>query len=316
MRGILELIAENERFLVVSHIFPDGDAIGSTLALGKILKRLGKDVVFYNRDAIPYNFEFMLGTDSWTRELDGESEFDVVLMLDCGEKDRIGEVPDFVWNAKVGVIDHHKTFDPVFADVYYRDVDAAATGELIFRIGEDLGVLDLEIARCLYCTLSTDTGSFRYSNTTQTTFNIAGSLVALGVDPWEMTSEIYENQPRKRLELLAKVLSTLEFSTCGRLAFLQIEELPAPGEESLTDGFINYARSVRGVEVATQMTWDPEASHWRISFRSRGKVDVSELAAGFGGGGHHNAAGCRIAGSAEDVRAELTSALEAMLDGQ
>jgi len=311
---VLKVVRENQSFLVVSHICPDGDAVGSTLAMGKILERCGKDVTFFNVDPIPYNFQFLQTGSTWSRELPASSSFDVTIMLDCGEAYRIGQVPDNAWGKTIAVIDHHKTFDPTFAHAYFRDVDAAATGELVYKIGEALGVIDLEIARCLYCCLVTDTGSFRYSNTTQSTFTIAGALVAKGVDPWEMTSQIYENQPRVRLKMLSKALSTLEYSDCGRLAFLHIEEAPSAGDEALTDGFINYARSVQGVEVATQMTYDDNQNAWRISFRSRGRVDVSELASRFGGGGHHNAAGCRIEGSAEDVREQLANALVALLD--
>lgn len=311
--AMADVIVNNQTFLVVSHIHPDGDAVGSTLSMGRVLERLGKDVVFYNQHEIPYNFQFLPGASKWVTQLP-DMAFDVTILLDCAEPHRIGELPEHGWGKTVAVVDHHKTFDPDFADVYFQDVQAAATGELVYQIAQHFGVLDPDTATSLYCCLVTDTGSFRYSNTSQATFTIAGALVAAGVDPWFMTSHIYESQPRQRLMLLGRVLNTLDFSVCGRLAFLTIQaaDFPPDTDLSLIDGFINYARSVQGVEVATQLM--EHDAGWRVSFRSRGAVDVSALASRFGGGGHHNAAGCTIVGSAEDVRQQLASALVEMLD--
>lgn len=314
----LEVIEQNERFLVVSHTSPDGDAVGSTLSMGLVLEALGKEVVFYNRDQVPYNFEFLEAADSMVTEVAQDAEIDVTVILDCAEPERIGEnFPKNGWGETVVVVDHHKTWDQDFADVYVRDVAAAATGELVYRVAVAAGVsLTKPIAEALYCCVMTDTGSFRYSNTSRTTFRIAGELIDAGVEPWTMTSHIYESQPKERLELLALVLETLELSHCGRLAFLRIEnamfEATGTGPE-LTDGFINYARSVRGVEVATQLR-EHDEDLWRVSFRSRGKVDVSALAAKFGGGGHHNAAGCKISGTSDEIVAKLSQALVDLLD--
>lgn len=314
---LLALIHAHQRFLVVSHACPDGDAVGSTLSMGLLLEALGKEVVFYNRDPVPYNFRFLQGAEKWTTELPEDLELDVTIVLDCAEKHRIGEdFPLQGWGKKIAVVDHHKTWDPDFADVYVRDPGAAATGELLFRLSERLGILTQPIAETLYCCMVTDTGSFRYSNTSRTALRIAGELVAAGANPWHMTSNIYENQPKERLELLCLVLSTLAISSCGRLAFLRVEDKMVEGlggVQDLTDGFINYARSIAGVEVATQLRESGDDT-WRISFRSRGKVDVSALAERFGGGGHHNAAGCAIKGTPKQIEAMLTQALTELID--
>ena len=240
------------------------------------------------------------------------------MLLDCAEAKRIGEdFPAHGWAPDVAVVDHHKTWDPDFARVYVRDVGAAATGEVLYRVMLAANVaLDLDIARTLYCCLMTDTGSFRYLSTSRTTFQIAGELLDAGVDAWDMTSNIYESQPLQRVKLLAEVLSTLEVSSCGRLAFIRLEHemferLGASTE--LADGFINFGRSIRGVEVATQMT-ELEDGAWKISFRSRGNIDVSLLAERFGGGGHRNAAGCTIHGSPDDVIEQLSAALSELFD--
>jgi phosphoesterase RecJ-like protein len=315
----LDLVAHNERFLVVSHASPDGDAVGSTLSMGLLLEELGKQVVFFNQDPPPYNFEFLPAADRLTSQIPDGFAPQVTIVLDCAEPSRVGDAfPDEGWGEQVVVIDHHKTWNREFADLYIRDVDAAATGELVYRavVRSSVGLTE-GIAKNLYCCLMTDTGSFRYSNTSRTTFRIAGELIGAGVNPWDMTSHIYENEPKKRLDLLSLVLETLEMSSCGRLAFLRIEQSMFDATDTgpeYTDGFINYARSIKGVEVATQLREDDEDA-WKISFRSRGMVDVSELAGRFGGGGHHNAAGCRMSGNPRDIEDQLSNALVDMLDG-
>jgi bifunctional oligoribonuclease and PAP phosphatase NrnA len=316
IEGFVQLVDQHQKFLIVSHTSPDGDAVGSSLALAAILSEQGKDVTVYNRDPVPYNFAFLPGADRWVQEIPETASYDVTVLLDCAEPDRIGEdFPEQGWGEVCAVVDHHRTWDPSFADLYVRDESAAATGELLFRVATRVGDVSLETAQNLYCCLMTDTGSFRYSNTTRAAFRIAGELVQIGVDPWEMTSQVYENQPRERLDLLCQVLTTLSVSSCGRLAFLRVERSMLEehnGDGDLTDGFINYARSIRGVEVATQLREVGDGS-WRVSFRSRGKVDVSALAQRFGGGGHHNAAGCTIAATPEEIEADLAKALVELL---
>lgn len=312
--SLLEVIGDASSIVLASHAHPDGDAIGSLLALGLGLSSIGKDVRFYNRDAVPYNFEFLPSSEKVSSDL-FDQRADLTILLDCGEPGRIGDTfPKIGWGKKVAVIDHHKTFDPEFADVYFRDVSAAATGELVYEVLLGLGAeISLDVAKCIYCTLVTDTGSFRYSNTKKRTFEIAGELIELGVDPWEITSHVYESQPVERIRLLSKVLQTLEISPCGRIAFLVVDTSDLGGaDDSLIDGFINYARSINGVEVATQLLGTDE--DWRISFRSKGKIDVSEIAQVFAGGGHRNAAGCTISGDRNAVKARLSSAFLSILN--
>ncbi len=312
-----DLVEQNDHFLVVGHTSPDGDAVGSTLALALLLQEQGKTVTVYNRDPIPYNFTFLPGADQWRTDLEGIDPVDVTVLLDCAIPTRIGEdFPEHGWGETVAVVDHHVTWDSDFADLYLRDPKAAATGEVLYRVATRYGAISLDVATNLYCCLMTDTGSFRYSNTSRTAFRVAGELIEIGVEPWEMASEIYENQPRERFELLCKVLNTLSVSAQGRLAFLRVEKdmfQEMDVDEDLTDGFINYARSIRGVEVATQLR-DDGSGRWRVSFRSRGKVDVSALAEKFGGGGHYNAAGCVIEAEPDEIEDKLSRALVELLE--
>jgi phosphoesterase RecJ-like protein len=321
VQEFVEVIDAHDSFLVVAHSSPDGDAIGSTLAMGRILEQCGKDVEMFNQDSVPYNLSFLSGVERIQSSLEDPGRFDVTVVLDCAEEGRVGETfPTEAFGTTTVVVDHHDTFEDGFADLWVRRPDAAATGEIVYSIANRAGVdLSEPLARSIYCTLVTDTGGFRYSNTSKRTFQIAGEMLEAGVEPWKMTSKLYESQPKIRMDLLSEVLGTLEISPCGRLAFLRIEDEmmsdgSSEGTSELTDGFINYGRAIRGVEVATQMR-EIDGETWKISFRSKGDVDVSALATRFGGGGHRNAAGCKIEGEPAEIKTKLSEALVDILDG-
>lgn len=314
----VDWIDEADSILVASHVDPDGDAIASTLALGEILRRLGKEVVTYNRDGVPYNFAFVEGADQLVSSLDGGT-FDMLVLLDCSDPGRAGEELESVQRERTVVVDHHDTVDESKSDLVVCDPSAAAAAEVVYRLADRMNVsVDRALAEPLYAALTTDTGSFQYENTSRSTFRIAGELVEAGVDPWRVTVEVYESQPRRRIELLAEVLETLEVEADGRIAFIRIDREMVDGADEdiaqLIDGFINYGRSIRGVEVSVQLRELP-GDEWKISFRSKGRVDVSKLAGEYGGGGHVNAAGCRTDGRPEEIRRELTDALVSLLDG-
>ncbi len=198
-----------------------------------------------------------------------------------------------------------------------QDPEAASVGELIFRLCKHLDInVGGAIAEGIYCSLMADTGGFRYGSASPTAFAMAGQLVARGLSVWEMASHIYEDNPVERVELLARVLSTLKVSACGRLATIRItrDMLRSVGDDpSMIDGFINHARSIRGVEVAAQLREIGERQY-KVSFRSRGGVDVSELALRFGGGGGRYAAGCVVKGEWVEVHARLSAELSTLLD--
>jgi phosphoesterase RecJ-like protein len=249
------------------------------------------------------------------RSLPQDAQFDVTIATDAGAFDRLG--PDVPSKERRGVLmnlDHHITTEP-FGDINYVDPHAASVGILVYKIIRGLGArVSSDAAQCIYASILADTGCFRYSSTDPECMRIAAELLEAGVDPWEMTVRVYEMQPLARMKLLAEVLGTLEVH--GKLATITIkrEMIARTGTPTdLTDGFINYARSVDGVEVAASFREPSEGGPWRISFRSRGRVNVAAIAQKFGGGGHHNAAGCSIDGEEALVRARIAAEIEAAL---
>jgi phosphoesterase RecJ-like protein len=316
VEAVARAIARGRRFLITSHRDPDGDAIGCMVATLLVLDHLGKDALAYNPDPVPHRFRFLHGTDRFTRALPNQS-FDVTLVLDCNDSGLLGgvafEEPRF---GTVVVVDHHKTPGDL-GDIVLGDSTAAAVGILLFRIFEALRVeLTPEVAEALFCSVMSDTGSFRYQNTNAEAMRVAATLLERGVDVWRVSSKLYEERPVNQLELLARVLDTLQLSPDGRAASLTVtsrmlEETGCTHE--MVDGFINYARGVQGVEVAVLLRVG--AKGVRVSLRSRGTVDVSSIAEKLGGGGHHNAAGYISNGAVESVRAELFAEVSRTLEG-
>lgn len=299
--------------VVVSHKGPDGDAIASTLACAAICDAMGTPVTAFNVDPVPVTLRFLPGASRIVHELPEGLAPDVVLVLDCTGRDRVGErAPDALWNARVLCLDHHATWDPTFAHVIARDESAASTTELAYRLAVACAVpLTPDLATCIFAGLHTDTGSFRYGCTIARTMELGSLLLETGISTWDVASSLYENDDEVRVRLLGRVLSTLRRSPCGRLALLVVtqEDLAALGADmSHADGFINHARGIRGVEVAVQLT-EVGPEEYRASLRSRGHVDVSRIAAHFGGGGHRNAAGCTLPWTLETSSERLFEAI-------
>ncbi len=315
VQQIIEVIRSNSSFLLTTHEGPDGDAIGSSLALASFLRSIGKAVTVHYQDPVPDLYAFLPGVDSVCAHIP-VTDFDVAVVLDIGERKRAGK--EFCAFSRVGTtinLDHHLSCD-TFGDYNLIDCQAAATGILVYRIAHAFGYrFDRETALCIYVAIITDTGSFRYSNANREAFTIAGEMIECGVNAWDVAEQLYENQPQKRLELLARCLPTLEVFKDGQAASVSVtsDMYAASGADSeLTDGFVNYPRSVRGVEVAIFFR-QLEERKFKVGFRSKGKVNVAAFSAALGGGGHHNAAGCTVDGSLEDVKATVYKIVEASL---
>ena len=319
MRGdlsaICRVLREKDRFLIACHENPEGDAIGSELALALALRRMGKTATVLNADPVPANLLFLPGADTVVFDGDG-SKYDVAVVVDCGSPERTGRVGGELRKCPLLVnIDHHRSNGDL-GELALVDPDAAATGLLIHRVLSAMGYeIGLDVATNIYVAVLTDTGSFHYGSSSPEAFEVAGEMVRRGVDPWAVAEQVYETQSAHRLRLLGRVLDSLDVSADGRVACITTmrEDLRefASGKDAL-EGFINYPRSIVGVEVAVSFR-EEEGEIFRVSFRSKGRVDVSAVAARFGGGGHRNAAGCTIPGALGDVKKKVLEALAAVL---
>lgn len=286
-----KLLKEAGKMVIVSHISPDGDTLGSSLALAHALRMLGKEVMLNVDDDIPSVFSFLPGIGEYMRFAPDDSvPADLLIVIDASSADRAGNAMNVVKARSVLNIDHHKT-NTHFADYLYLDSDAAATAEIIYSLLLELGTeLNTEIATCIYEGLYTDTGSFKYSNTTSRTLSIASALLTYGVNP-SLISDNMEVKSRSQVEMLGKVLETLSFLRDGKIAYVEVA--PELYDYNVdTDTFVSYPRYIEGVEVALLFK-QVEENLTRVSFRSK-QVDVAKIALSFGGGGHQKASGCSI----------------------
>jgi len=313
IQKIVQLIRDNQRFLVVAHENPDGDAIGSTLGLANALREMGKNVVAANVDGIPEIMDFLPGSELLVTSIAEDEQFDVAFVLDAGDLRRT-RIPVRELCQTLVNIDHHPHSN--FGDLCYLDTSACATAVLIWRILQVCPYqISLEVAKPLYLGILSDTGSFRYSSTNQEAFSVAGNLLTKGIDAWEIASRLYESLAPQRMRLLALVLPTLEISACGRFASVAMTDdmlAQAGASEEHTDGFVNYPRAILGVEVALFFR-QVGPQEYKISFRSRGTIDVGAMARSLDGGGHHNAAGATVIGSLAEARAKVANLLNQQL---
>lgn len=309
---IIERIVSLQRFLISSHIRLDGDAIGSELALYHILRGMGKEVSIYNRDKVPGIYQFLPGTEVISETLGSPERFDAAFLLDCSELDRLGEQAGTIRKIPLLVnIDHHVSNRP-FCELAWIDAEASSTGELIFQLAQALQVPITEnIAINLYTAILTDTGSFRYTNTRAETFSIASRLVGMGAKPYVVAENVYEKTPVEKIRLLSKALKTLEFSWDGRICSILVSqemmtEVGALPEHA--DSFADFARAIEGVEVGVFYT-EISSRHFKVSFRSKGRIDVEKIAGSFGGGGHAAASACRLEGDYEEIKTRVTQTI-------
>ena len=286
-----ELLKAAKKLVIVSHVSPDGDTLGSSLALMHALCMLGKEVIMNVDDDISTVYSFLPGIAEYRRFAPEESvDADLLVIVDASSADRAGNALDVVKSPAVLNIDHHKT-NTRFADYLYLDSDAAATAEIIYSLLLEMGIkLTRDIATCIYEGIYTDTGSFKYSNTTSRTLKTAAALLNYGVNP-SLISDNMELKSRSQVEMLRKVLETLTFLKDGKIAYIEIP-LELYDHNVETDTFISYPRYVEGVEIALLFK-QVEANLTRVSFRSK-EIYVAKVALSFGGGGHKKASGCSI----------------------
>ncbi len=313
---IIETIREHQTFCVVGHVRPDGDCIGSQLGLGMALQNEGKQVVCWNEDAAPAKLKFLDPTGMFARPKRGES-FDCVIATDCASFERLGRTGDCIANRKVMInIDHHES-NTRYADINWVSAREASTGELIFRL--------LKVARWpitkpmadnLFTAVSTDTGSFQYANTRPGTFHTGAELVTRGANLAKICDEVYQSYPLSRVRLLKLVYNKFRLTADDRIAWFWLKKADFTRTGAVTndsEGLIDHIRAIEPVVVACVFE-ELDSELTRISLRSKSdKINVNEIAALFGGGGHSAAAGARIAGNPLSVQRRVLAAIKKAL---
>lgn len=315
LEAIAAIIREKKRFLVLSHIRPDGDAIGCSLSMGLCLKELGKSVEVWNEDGLPQRFEFLEHASLVSKPPASPKAFEVVLVLDTAVRNRAGTqclanvAPGALWIN----IDHHISNDRL-GDIVHIDTDAPAAGQILFELFHQTGLpITKEMANALYVAISTDTGSFQYPNTTARSYEIGAALVRLGVNVGAINQALYENNPRRRLELLRSLLNVLRFSSADRVASFALSTTTANALGTIpddTEGLIDTIRSIEGVIVAAFFE-ELEGGLVRLSLRSKDpRIDVCKICGEFGGGGHTLASGARVPGTLDAVQEAVLAAID------
>ncbi len=320
--AIVETLGSTSHVVLATHVRPDGDALGSLLGLADILRHSGKEVLCYLEESVPELYAFLPGKDLIETDFEQVLSFarsngdDIMgVCLDCGDLQRLGKNgPALVKISPFAVIDHHQN-NGGFGDMAWVESYRSSTGEMIYDLARELGVaLSREAAECLYTAIVTDTGSFQYDCTSAHTFAVAGKLVGCGVQPAQIAQNIYDQASFGRIQLLQKVLATLETFCDSQVAVIRVSQAMLQETGTTLDdceGFINHPRSVTGVKVAVFLKEtcvdDKQIS---VSLRAKGACDVARVAACFHGGGHRNAAGFRMTGKSFDqVRDRVLSAL-------
>jgi phosphoesterase RecJ-like protein len=314
-RTILQVFDQHQSFALSTHVNPDGDALGSELALYSFLKDLGKQVKIFNTDTAPKNYRFLPFCDAILPAKAFQDDFpEILVVLDASVLNRIGEyLSHTLIPTKATInIDHHTTAEH-FGDYNLVETHASSTSEIIYRLIQHHGTpIGKERALCLYTGIMFDTGCFRYSNSTPTAHHVAAELIQEGIAVDEVYRAIYESLPIGTLLLLGEVFQTLGTTPDGKIGWLYAtqEMFRKTGTtRDDVDGFINHIRSIDTVEVAILVS-EQKNGESKASLRSKSSVDVGEIAAVFGGGGHQRAAGCEIDAPCEEAIAQLVAAAQ------
>jgi phosphoesterase RecJ-like protein len=302
--------------LMLGHVHPDGDVLGTLLGLGLAMEAAGWSVTYAGPDPVPDVLDFIPGRDRWQVWRTAPQRFDTVVLTDCPNDGRTEGLLAAVRGpgSRVLNIDHHPD-NRRYGTINWIDSSAAATGEMIHDLITALGwPIGPEVALGLYTAVHTDTGSFRYSNTTPRTFRIAAALTAAGAEPALVTDRLYQRRPKDALPTLGRLLERVEVSDDGQVATLTVPEGMASEAFMAAEDLVTYPRSIAGVRVAVLLRAEPDGKV-KASLRGKGDVPVNRIAHRFGGGGHENAAGCTLPGPLPAARDALLAAVRQALDG-
>jgi phosphoesterase RecJ-like protein len=320
IEDVLEVARNGERFLVACHRRPDADSLGSALGLIKTLRAIGKEATLFMPEEIPDSLLFLMDGEQGLAQVPDGVRYDATWVMDIAAKALLPPgFPGPEVTGPVVIIDHHHAHDDV-GDVVYRDTDSAATGEVVVRLIEELGLESLPegSATPLYAAIVSDTGGFRYATTRPATLRLGARLVEEGADPWHVAYQLFERWEPARLRLLSAIIATLETAFDGRVAIMRVtrEMLDICGaDDDMVEGMVNYARRVEGAEIGALLwEWrvrDADGDHieTKISLRSRGNVDVSVIAAALNGGGHRAAAATQLNITIDEADGRLRSEL-------
>lgn len=316
MDQIIHQLKNSRHVFIATHANPDGDAIGSLMAMGLALNDLGKKTTIYTEDAIPAVYRYLLGVKKISHSLAEPPPHDTALILDCGNLRRIGAAAAVVRSIPTLInVDHHPT-NTRFGDLQLIDPSACATAEIVYYLIKALGVpLTKAMATSIYTGILTDTGSFRFQNTNRSAFMICEEMVGLGVDPYLIAQYVYGTYSLGRLKLINLALDSIEISENGKLSLMVVTQdmLTSSGTHPCdADGLITYARSIENVQVAVLIQersdsnqQPPGTPAYHVSLRSNGMVDVGAMAGAFGGGGHFSAAGFSVKSALNDLKAKV-----------
>lgn len=303
-REIVSVLTKEKAFLIATHINPDGDAIGSALALAGALESMGKEVRVYNKDRVPEFYRFMPGHKRFKSSLKNTlPKNPVLVLLDCNSPERAA-LEKYSFRISV-VIDHHET-EADFGDIRWVVPAAAATGLMVFYLIKAMGVaLSSDIAANLYTAIAVDTGTFRYSNTSSEVLKASAELIESGANPAFISECLYERWEGNRFDLLVMTLNNLEIKNDVAMMHItkdMFQKTDTTPED--TENFSNFPRTIKSVKISALFR-DIGDGFWKVSLRSKGKVNVAKIAELYGGGGHKNAAGFKIRGSLKSAKEKL-----------
>jgi bifunctional oligoribonuclease and PAP phosphatase NrnA len=316
IQQIVDTVRARRRFVLSSHARPDGDSIGSQLAMAYALREMGHEATVVNADPAPPPLLAFPGVPDIRIASEVEGEFDAAIIMECGDLKRTGVsgLDRFL----VINIDHHPG-NTCYGQINWFDSSAAACGEMVFDLVRALGVpLTKTIATHIYLAILTDTGSFHYSSISPRTFDICRECLEAGVDPVLVARNVYDSNNMGRLKLFGAVLGAMQIDQTGRIAIVYVDHemaRAAGGTYEDTEGLINLPLTVKEIEAVVFFKQD-KGDRYRVSMRSKGEVDIGVIAKEYGGGGHKNAAGCSIAGPIEELQKALVGKIEGAIDGR
>lgn len=311
---IIETLQKSHSFLIISHLSPDGDALGSVIALGLTLKKLNKKVDYDMDPSIEEKFKFLSEFKNLSYHM-LDKQYEVGITLDCSDVHHLYDEMVLKRCNTIINIDHHIN-NQNYGNINYINAKAGATGEIIYEIIKSLDVeLDSNISKALYTAIVTDTGNFKYSNVTSKTHYIISELLKIPIDAWKINKKLFDEHTKSKTFLMERAIHNLRFLLEGKLAIIVItqsdlEETGSTSEE--IEGIINIGRDIIGVEVAILLK-ERQEKEFKISFRSNEYVDVGEIALKLGGGGHSRASGCTMFGNVDEIISKLKTMVKERL---